>query len=163
MGNAYFFTISFLEEIYIQPALLAVFSEGDAAGDSFVVAFHVEVMSDVGVIIFFIRIAFATRNEGFFVFPHHLEIGIGHFDSSFSPRRIEVRTAVLRPFPASAKVAVRLVFGKVVTRLLVGASLFFFGGKRQRSKVFGSTVFIDFVEASLTPVVAEEIVRCCRR
>lgn len=120
-------------------------------------------MADVGVILFFIRIAFAARHKRFFVFPHHLEVHIGGFDCSFYPRGVEVWTTVLRPFPTSLEMTMSFVFGKVVPRLLVGAGLFFFGGKRQRSKVFGCTVFVDFIQASLTPVVAKETVRCCGR
>lgn len=170
-GIAYFFAMSLFydvasEKVDIQPAFLAVFGEGDAAGDSFVVAFHVEVMADVGVILFFIRIAFATRHKRFFVFPHHLEESIGGFCGGFAPASREVRARVLRPFPTSLEMTMSFVFGKVVPRLLVGAGLFFFGGKCQRSKVFGCTVFVDFIQASLTPVVAKETVRCggrCQR
>lgn len=120
-------------------------------------------MADVGVIFTFLRVAFAARDEGFFVFPHHFEVGVGDFDCGFTPRGTEVRAAVLRPFPTSLEMTMSFVFGKVVPRLLVGAGLFFFGGKRQRSKVFGCTVFVDFIQASLTPVVAKETVRCCGR
>lgn len=151
------------EEVHIKPSLLAIVREGDAAGDGFVVAFHVEVMADVGVIFTFLRVAFAARDEGFFVFPHHFEVGVGDFDCGFSPRGTEVRAAVLRPFPAVAKVAVGLVCREVIGGFLVGAGLFCFGGKRQGGKIFCRAVFVDFVEAGLAPVIAEEIVRCSGR
>ena len=148
------------EEVHVEPSLLAIIREGDAAGDGFVVAFHVEVMADIGVIFVFLRIAFAARDEGFFVFPHHFEVSVRDLDSRFAPRGTEVRAAVLRPFPAVAKVAVSLVCREVIGGFLVGAGLFFFGGKRQGAKVFCRTVFVDFVEAGLTPVIAEKA-GCC--
>ena len=84
-------------------------------------------MADVGVIFTFLRVAFAACDEGFFVFPHHFEVSVGDFDCGFTPRGTEVRAAVLRPFPACLKMTMRLVFGKVITRLLVGTCLLFFG------------------------------------
>ncbi len=60
MGNVYFSLFHFLEEVYVEPTLLAVSGERDAAGDSFVIALHVEVMADIGVVVVFFRVAFAA-------------------------------------------------------------------------------------------------------
>lgn len=90
-------------------------------------------MADVGVIFVFFRVAFAACHKRFFVFPHHFEVSVRDFDCGFAPRGIEVRTAILRPFPTSLEMTVSFIFGKIVTRLLVGAGLLFFGSKRQRT------------------------------
>ena len=44
--------------------------------------------------------------------------------------------------------------------MLVRACLLFFGREGQRVKVFGGTIFVDFVEACLSPVFAEEKQTC---
>lgn len=53
------------EEIDIQPAFFAIFRECDTAGDSFVIALHVEIMAYVGIILFFVGIALAASHKFF--------------------------------------------------------------------------------------------------
>ena len=144
------------KEIHVKPAFFTIFREGYAAGDSFIVALHVKVMADVGIVLVFIRVAFTAGHKSFFIFPHHFEVGIGDFDGCFSPRRIEVRTGILGTFAAIAKMTVSFIRSKVISSFLVGTSLFFFGSKGQRIQTFGCSILIDFVEARLTPIFAEE-------
>ena len=144
------------KEVHVEPAFLSVFGKRDTAGDGFVVAFHVEVMADVGIILVFIRVAFTACHKSFFVFPHHLEVSIGNFDGRFLPRSAEVRARVLSAFAAITEMTVCFIRSEIGGGLVIGASLLFFGRKRQRFQVFGSSVFIDFIEASLTPILAEE-------
>ncbi len=73
------------EEIDIQPAFFAIFRECDTAGDCFVIALHIEVMANVGIILFFVGIALAASHKGFFIFPHHLEVCIGCFSCRLTP------------------------------------------------------------------------------
>lgn len=157
MGNSYNF-IRFLlsEEIDIQPAFFAIFCESNTAGDCFIIALHVEVVADVGIILFFVGIALATSHESLFIFPHHLEESFGSFSCRFAPRGIEVRTRVLRAFAAIAKVTMSLVFGEVVSSFLIGTGLLFFRCKRQRVEIFCRTVFVDFRKAIFTPGFAEK-------
>ena len=100
---------SLREEIYVEPTFLAIIGKRYSAGDGFVVAFHVEVMADVGVIFVFFRVALATGHKSFFVFPHHFEVSVRNFDGCFTPRGVEVRARVLSHFTTIAKVSVSLV------------------------------------------------------
>ena len=151
------------KEVHIEPAFFAVIGEGDSAGDGFVIAFHIEVVADVRVISFFVWVALAACHKCFFIFPHHLEVSVGDFDGSFTPRRTEIRAGILSTFAAIAKVTVSFIRGEVIASLLVSAGLLFFGGKSQRIQIFCSAIFIDFVEASLTPIFTEERIACRRR
>ena len=164
MGISYnFIRILVSEKIDIQPAFFAIFCESNTAGDCFIIALHVEVVADVGIILFFVGIALATSHESLFIFPHHLEESIGCFSCRFAPRGIEVRTRVLRAFAAIAKVTMSLVFGEVVSSFLIGTGLLFFRCKRQRFEIFCRTVFVDFRKAIFTPCRAEKRIFCRRR
>ena len=164
MGISYnFIRILVSEEIDIQPAFFAIFCKSNTAGDCFIIALHVEVVADVGIILFFVGIALATSHESLFIFPHHLEESIGCFSCSFAPRGAEVRTRILCTFAAVAKMPVSLVFGKVISGFLIGTGLLFFRCKRQRFEIFCRTVFVDFSEAIFTPCRAEKRIFCRRR
>ena len=157
MGNSYnFIRILLSEEIDIQPAFFAIFCKSNSASNCFVIALHIEVMTDVGIILSFVGIAFAASHESFFIFPHHLEESIGRFCRGFAPRGAKVRARVLSAFAAVAKVTVSLVFGEVISGFLIGASLLFFRCKRQRFEIFCRTVFVDFSEAIFTPGFAKK-------
>ena len=157
MGISYnFIRILVSEKIDIQPAFFAIFCESNTAGDCFIIALHVEVVADVGIILSFVGIAFAASHESFFIFPHHLEESIGCFSCSFAPRGAEVRTRILCTFAAIAKVTVSLVFGEVISGFLIGTGLLFFRCKRQRFEIFCRTVFVDFRKAIFTPGFAEK-------
>lgn len=164
MGNSYnFIRILLSEEIDIQPAFFAIFCKSNSASNCFVIALHIEVMTDVGIILSFVGIAFAASHESFFIFPHHLEESIGCFSCSFAPRGAEIRPRVLCAFAAVAKMPVSLVFGEVISGFLIGAGLLFFRCKRQQFEIFCRTVFVDFSEAIFTPCRAEKRIFCRRR
>lgn len=46
-----------LEKVDVEPAFFAVFGKGDAASDGFIIAFHVQVMTNVRVIFALIGIS----------------------------------------------------------------------------------------------------------
>ena len=151
---------SLREEIYVEPTFLAIVRKRDSASDSFIVAFHVEVMTDIRVVFFLIRVALAACHEGLFVFPHHFEVCVRNFDGSFFPRSVEVRSGILSHFAAITKVSVGLTRLHVSCSLVVGTGLFFFGGESQGAEIFGRAVFVNFIQAFLTPMFAEERIAC---
>ena len=157
MGISYNF-IRFLlsEKIDIQPAFFTIFRESNTTSDRFVIALHVQVMADIGIILFFVGIALTACYKSLFIFPHHLEVSFSNFCCSFAPRSIEVRTRILRTFAAITKMTVSFIRSEVVGSLIVSAGLLFFWCECQRIEILGCTIFVDFRKAIFAPSFTEK-------